>query len=1036
MAGNKTGNGGFDINGKTYTYDVGDPNGPGLDPVPTDKGDISVDNSKKDISKKTKETIGQYLHDKTKQNKYSVDAAIQDFQITSNKGVPTTIAPTKNSESFVDPTDVKFPFKSPTPEVTLGKQTHTLEDPSTEINFSKGKTDPQKIDGNELLSSIQGGKQGDLGASSGYVSKVLSNNRFTAGSPIAPNVNLKHPARDFDPTFEHPQYGAVSALQLAQVGAALSIRASKELNAASAGNNPTSGATEAKAILPGFTQLGSSRVNTRVLEAADVLSTLTDSEVPTSPSTLVDITKGGSWGSMNNVHDPFSGITAIGMIALSVALTAAIVVLFEGFGFLLSLIQGGSTGGAATNDNHRYILGRYTVTQGADPNAFPPNNFPPDIGALLGIRPTVHPFSAALQSGVAAFFGIDTSGGLFGQLTSGLQSATESPGFNAVVARSIIRSGVTVIDSFKNVTTSVNLIAGVKNILGVIDTIRGSKIIAAMNVFANLGDQVLIDELKDETVGIADGGIPEEPTKKSRIDKLADEAGAVQKNRLRGKLKLAWSSNRAPASYLVPDQMLTFSALASGLGGFQTGVGTQDPASRIFYRIMNVAEQQSKGSRIPYDGANDEVTVSNMERLLEAEYMPFYFHDLRTNEIISFHAFIESLSDSFSPSWEQSDGFGRADQVRIYKNTQRKIDISFYVVSTSESDFDDMWVKINKLVTLVYPQYSRGRLLSDESGDNSFIQPFSQLQSASPLIRLRIGDLIMSNYSRFGLARLFGADSNVMRLEGEDIKFENGVESLKKLRDLLVGYTQNPDNKEFMLTLTNLPKDDSAGSVGLQASVPGVTSSGKSPKTAPTFNASVADLPYFVFKASQGNGDYKAACIVTPRLMRRDEMEKFYNMSPQAAWNKHFYLKEEYDNPDKPIKRCVGGKYKVGKEHLRPTLKNLQAAFSKSFTGGVPSVEKLASFLSPDGNSLVKSFKSVQGKGLAGSIDSLSFNWLERTLWEVTPGRRAPQFCKVTLSFTPIHDIAPGLDNNGYNRAPLYPVGTFAPTPDNPKGND
>jgi hypothetical protein len=33
--------------------------------------------------------------------------------------------------------------------------------------------------------------------------------------------------------------------------------------------------------------------------------------------------------------------------------------------------------------------------------------------------------------------------------------------------------------------------------------------------------------------------------------------------------------------------------------------------------------------------------------------------------------------------------------------------------------------------------------------------------------------------------------------------------------------------------------------------------------------------------------------------------------------------------------------------------------------------------------------------------------------------------CKVTLAFTPIHDIAPGLDHLGFNRAPVYPVGTY-----------
>lgn len=31
--------------------------------------------------------------------------------------------------------------------------------------------------------------------------------------------------------------------------------------------------------------------------------------------------------------------------------------------------------------------------------------------------------------------------------------------------------------------------------------------------------------------------------------------------------------------------------------------------------------------------------------------------------------------------------------------------------------------------------------------------------------------------------------------------------------------------------------------------------------------------------------------------------------------------------------------------------------------------------------------------------------------------------CEIKISFAPVHDIAPGIDANGFNRAPLYNVG-------------
>ena len=78
-------------------------------------------------------------------------------------------------------------------------------------------------------------------------------------------------------------------------------------------------------------------------------------------------------------------------------------------------------------------------------------------------------------------------------------------------------------------------------------------------------------------------------------------------------------------------------------------------------------------------------------------------------------------------------------------------------------------------------------------------------------------------------------------------------------------------------------------------------------------------------------------------------------------------------------------------------------------------------------NAIVRSFKNVQGKGTAGFITSMNFDWneaLQNGKWDTgTHGSRAPQICSIDISFTVIHDIPPGLDSNGFNRAPVYPTG-------------
>ena len=59
---------------------------------------------------------------------------------------------------------------------------------------------------------------------------------------------------------------------------------------------------------------------------------------------------------------------------------------------------------------------------------------------------------------------------------------------------------------------------------------------------------------------------------------------------------------------------------------------------------------------------------------------------------------------------------------------------------------------------------------------------------------------------------------------------------------------------------------------------------------------------------------------------------------------------------------------------------------------------------------------------MAGYITSLSFDWA--ATWETTIyGSTAPKYCTISIGFTPVHDISPGIDSSGFNRAPVYNSG-------------
>ena len=320
--------------------------------------------------------------------------------------------------------------------------------------------------------------------------------------------------------------------------------------------------------------------------------------------------------------------------------------------------------------------------------------------------------------------------------------------------------------------------------------------------------------------------------------------------------------------------------------------------------------------------------VAKLEDVLDAEYMPFYFQDLRTNEIIAFHAFLDDVSDSYTANYNSTSGYGRIENIHQYKDTKRSVGCTFHIIATNPGDFDYMWWQINKLTTMVYPQWSQGRSLNatlDNGTDFKFTQPFSQIPTATPVIRLRIGDLIRSNYSRFNLKRLFGYKDTDKKQDDTKVS---------------ILYYVEPGNYQI---------------------------AGETSKMHTVHNK--IDLP---MSYVPGNGKIIISAGVNEPLITVDK-----------------------------------DKIKTG------TI--------------IPAGVNVASFYEPEKNSIIRSFESTMGQGLAAVVTSLNFSWMDG-LWgagDDGPGNRAPRSCKVQMNFEPIHDIAPGLDHEGFNRAPIYPVGNL-----------
>ena len=78
----------------------------------------------------------------------------------------------------------------------------------------------------------------------------------------------------------------------------------------------------------------------------------------------------------------------------------------------------------------------------------------------------------------------------------------------------------------------------------------------------------------------------------------------------------------------------------------------------------------------------------------------------------------------------------------------------------------------------------------------------------------------------------------------------------------------------------------------------------------------------------------------------------------------------------------------------------------------------------PTGNPFVRAFNSSKGRGLAGFISSFSMDLLsDDASWDTELNSRAPKLLKITIGFSPVHDITPGIDHSGFNTATFYNVG-------------
>jgi hypothetical protein len=725
---------------------------------------------------------------------------------------------------------------------------------------------------------------------------------------------------------------------------------------------------------------------------------------------------------------------------------------------------------------------------------------------------TIYPYGDCIETGMKVLFGSDNENVT---KVSQTDTVTQANGFWQAVASSVLKSmgGLPGTGFGSLILGTVDFSEA--NIAASIRELSSNKVLSFMNVAAIIGDMFL-----HRSGGNKDLASFNKVIGQYDVDALPDGPGTrVSKSRSANgtsPLNLAWGSNTVPSMYLLPKNVVR---AVSDLGTLT--VGTNPIKGMLGSELINNtyldATHDGSFNRIPQD------VVKRLEDRLDAEYVPFYIQDTRTNEIISFHAFLTKLTDGIKANWTATNGYGRMDPVQIYEGATRTVNVGFTLYATSREDFDMMWYKINKLTTLLYPQWTKGTTV--KAGANTFTQPFSQVMGASPIVRVRVGDVIKSNYSKFNLARIFGIGDkdttigdptnkgSVIPVGGFRQIFETGAEtkqravnSFQELGLFLfylaygtpfaaTGMIKNAALKKTTENLlSNFLGNGFVNPLGLNLIMNQLTSPDQSP-ILPTINKSMASVGENFLTSAQfiKNGysklsihqlkptskgyfcpskgrtylldrslrilvkDKKSSELIpepsantyskdTPyKPMDRADFNRNRSVyevqiidfaAPGDLFNKSFlvYHEDILANPGSMFNRFIMPAF-ADPTAVAGLVQNIAREAAVTAGVGTDAVDILANtvmasnekkFMLAENNPVVRAFDTNKGRGLAGVIDGFNFNWLEKDVpWEIDWNARAPIGVEIDFTLSVIHDLPPGLDHSGYNRAPLYNVGNI-----------
>ena len=196
-----------------------------------------------------------------------------------------------------------------------------------------------------------------------------------------------------------------------------------------------------------------------------------------------------------------------------------------------------------------------------------------------------------------------------------------------------------------------------------------------------------------------------------------------------------------------------------------------------------------------YSEKTQSTAVAQIRNTLPFSDIVFSFPVTQRDVKIRLPAFLTSHSDSFSPQWNPTTVYGRADPIPIYKNTTRSISLNFKIPNQSLDDANANFKSLGVLVRNLYPLYKSFGSSDVVGAIRDVLSGLAPNQSivGAPLTRIKFANLICnSDNPAMGLLGYIQSFSVSMETSAGYFILADGTESLLFPRMLNFSLTFSP----------------------------------------------------------------------------------------------------------------------------------------------------------------------------------------------------------------------------------------------------